>query len=1396
MFADINLLVVNIIAGAFVGYTTKMLAINMLFKKYPIIGGAEIIKDRDNLAISVSELVEERLIKPETLLNEFEKESFRESFQNLIKHIIEDTIIKNIESKEIIKIQDISGFDKTSENLKNFLFENESNILPKALDILYETIELEDVLSHNQLEKVLQKLIQLLSESVSENISSITSKFYEELEKLDIKNILSEKELNTFMDKVIDNDIYKEIQCILLENIDTYFNSIYDGLELDTLIDKIEISLKNKTLIELIGTNNSENSTLNSIVERLVIFINSEKGKIILQDFISTFIDVLKSLDIPLSTLLTRNIEKAIINFMEKNMPEVIDKLEIWLEINKKELEKILHKAIEEHLESENILKQVVGNIFSEEITERYKFIENTIQEVKKLIYESNDSFLKTINRFLDNTQVSDLTFFLEEKILDRKLIFEIILDIINKYATKINFSIFDTFLNKKLSEILIINEIDFKKIFKNYIYTFIIGKIKTDIISTNKLKEILIIYIDSNYSNINGKKLQKYANKEFFDNLNPIITSLANDKNIHGYVLKTASSTIKEVIGEKNINSLVNDEIKTEVLPKFSDLYKSKISDFLFMLKKEKILSIYSGVAKLYSDLCKNESFSKQLTNTLINLMNSLIRKNKMLEGKIKIAIKESFSKFSDNELKDEMNSFMGKELQPIKLLGAFLGALIGIGMYNISFMPNYGDYVKGYWALITYSLSYGITEVGTNWMAIKMLFKPYKPTKFPLFNLNLPFTPGVFPKNKKALAESMVNFIDKKLLSKENMKEILERYKEKWEENIKNALADNNYNLLDQVIYNYTKEHYDSTANVLLDILFKEVNNNKDIISEYIVEEIRKIYLDEKDLEFIKNQISIKINESKEFLGAFLEKDFLKNQNFINTTLNNIISDKLVNEFNKIIFLGIKAAINNYLKDKKLEDIIDINKDLLEKTINKKIYSHFTKEEIKINKKNIIKYFEEKLRDPKIQNIIFEYIETNLIRQDITSDKKIKDIFDGKIISVIIKESDGIIDSLSEYMINIAKNKKELVSKIIISDIEKKGMFETMLVRFGGVRNDIKKIVDIVIEKKLPPYIESKKDELKIILKYYIEKNLSKISLNDLGLKQDVFDSGNITSILQKNLFNNEKLFAILNKLLGNLANDLINNLTIKEVIQLININSFDDLKIRLNSEFSIINNFIKKDNLLDNIENDTNKFLNIIISGLSSNIKISNLINSLDYNKREITINQLIDYIYKNDLFSKVKNDFLNNSLKKANDEFYSFVDQDSLKVDLSRIIHKLTIKKDSTENHEFKYKVKDMLKDTTLSFVEMLNSNLEKNTKIAIEDVFIKSLVDSLRINNREILEPVDFASIIRREVNNMESERIEAMFDFAKPIFKLLIWYGAWGGIIGLFVGLFEASRLK
>jgi len=59
------------------------------------------------------------------------------------------------------------------------------------------------------------------------------------------------------------------------------------------------------------------------------------------------------------------------------------------------------------------------------------------------------------------------------------------------------------------------------------------------------------------------------------------------------------------------------------------------------------------------------------------------------------------------------------------------------------------------------------GIIGYLTNWIAIKMLFRPYEEKK--IFGMKVPFTPGLIPKEKTRIAKSVGNAIGEHLLSSE---------------------------------------------------------------------------------------------------------------------------------------------------------------------------------------------------------------------------------------------------------------------------------------------------------------------------------------------------------------------------------------------------------------------------------------------------------------------------------------------------------------------------------------------------------------------------------------------------------------------------------------------------
>lgn len=106
------------------------------------------------------------------------------------------------------------------------------------------------------------------------------------------------------------------------------------------------------------------------------------------------------------------------------------------------------------------------------------------------------------------------------------------------------------------------------------------------------------------------------------------------------------------------------------------------------------------------------------------------------------------------------------------------------------------------------------------TNWIAVKMMFRPLKPIKIGKFTL--PFTPGIIPKNKGRLAEAIGNTVSNDLLTDDDIKNILlsEDIKNKIKESINDYLnlASANETKLDTLICSYIpKENYDKALNTI---------------------------------------------------------------------------------------------------------------------------------------------------------------------------------------------------------------------------------------------------------------------------------------------------------------------------------------------------------------------------------------------------------------------------------------------------------------------------------------------------------------------------------------------------------------------------------------------------
>lgn len=114
-----------------------------------------------------------------------------------------------------------------------------------------------------------------------------------------------------------------------------------------------------------------------------------------------------------------------------------------------------------------------------------------------------------------------------------------------------------------------------------------------------------------------------------------------------------------------------------------------------------------------------------------------------------------------------------------------------------------------------------------GTNYIAVKMLFRPLKPVK--IGDFTLPFTPGIFPRRKGQLAKALGNAVGNNLLTKEDMENMFlsEEMKEKVLSEINASFfsADDSHTIRSILSKHITQESYEGIKARLEDIVCEKV-------------------------------------------------------------------------------------------------------------------------------------------------------------------------------------------------------------------------------------------------------------------------------------------------------------------------------------------------------------------------------------------------------------------------------------------------------------------------------------------------------------------------------------------------------------------------------------------
>ena len=436
------------------------------------------------------------------------------------------------------------------------------------------------------------------------------------------------------------------------------------------------------------------------------------------------------------------------------------------------------------------------------------------------------------------------------------------------------------------------------------------------------------------------------------------------------------------------------------------------------------------------------------------------------------------------------------------------------------------------------------------TNWLAIKMLFRP-REAKY-IFGMKLPFTPGLIPKEKSRIANKVGETVGTHLLNSDSLSKALkdDKIKAKFNEVAKEKINQviNSNSTLEEALKNTLGENYYALKGNM-------INN----IAKTILESIQE--------EEFKNKLKFYIVDSiKERLNKNPEKiiDFINSNKFREVIINTLEEEKTRDIIGKALLKEVKTLGK---EDLTIEEIIPEN------------IKPYIEEYVKSQKDTLVDIIKNLLRDDEVSHKIKSAINDNI--PSIVSMFLSGDVIYGKLVSLVDKSlseeenKEYICDAalafvhesmkkkVSDVINNVGEEKLEVISDALGDKISKKLNTEEN--------------IDSIISKlncKISSF-NSYEEIIKVLFNDYENILIDNIDSMISQIVNNNQLSGEISKIIEKVFdkflqnslndicYNKQNLENSIMSILDNLYNDFVENKSAK-VLEIVDISSIVEEQI----------------------------------------------------------------------------------------------------------------------------------------------------------------------------------------------------------------------------------------
>lgn len=1368
------------------GYITNKYAVNMIFKEYtPLKIGGAVKKNKEKFIEEISDLVERDIINSETLRNKVLGEDFKIAMQDVGKDFFKESLYEAFENK---KIEEIPGWNETLISGERLLTDTLKEALPKLIGNIGEHVKLENLLSEKQISFIVDYAYKEIVNTVASNdeLKHLLSDLYEEQGEVYLRQLVS-KESGEKVTRIISCEIMNSIDELLESKKET--KSLVDKtlalIDIKTLLKDLQKSIGSKSIDDILSEEEFDKLSL-IIYTKLDELIKSEDGKEKLEDIVEEIFISAKDIDLTVFEILPIHFGRISSEYIIDLIKKAIPYLSSWISDNKIKIENMIDESILESIDNidDDLRKSMISKVKDSMLVDfasKNQIVDKIVNFLEEYEISEEDSYklYSKIIKFLEETKIKDLVNLLEKNnLISEEKIISLILDKWNIEGKELSKLLLKRQTSKTLNKLV---DQDLNKLFNKNIKPKLY-----DLIMNNKAK--IMSYLDKTIFNLVHDKIESLLNSKIKDLFNQEkvddLSSILPNKIVN--ILNQNNSNYKKRIDREISNYVKNVKIQ-DVLKdneeKIVTLITEKTVDFT---KKEVDKYKSYEVKDILDKINRKEDLPEEVSNKLYeNIKNNLPF---IVDGKVKKLIYDNLIKLDEEEICNIAQSFMGKQLKPLSMFGAFLGTIVGLifGFTMTNINGAYGFYNSFTNTLIACILM-GIVGIMTNVIAIWMIFCPYEKNKFisklPLFKV---FSIGYIPSHKNSFASGMAYFIDNELLSGNRVEESFESQKDNFKINIISTIKDSNY----AVVLDFVRNKKNSLAKKTYGTILKLLKKNNHKICNGAGNKLLEIeggkfisvdFINNKANDLIEN-----INQQKNKIREYLE-DKLKT----NKSLQEVLPEELIETINNRIEKDVNNYINKNIENSSIEDII---KNMIFR--NEKTYNYLMDKSIKdiISEKSFLN-IQNSIKTDKFMNIVLLNLKEQLsnylqdyLGREFSEEKRFDELFEGRVKESLDNDIDKITDMVSEKLIGYMKDNNDLIASMVIKIVRKNlNFFVKMAYDFADGDGLVKDVVGTVINNKIENLIVEDKDKLSAILYNYLEREIYPSKVEDLGLK---YTEINISLLLDRLIFalkQNEDFKVNMNN-----TSDLIINsiceIKVENITEIVGVTNIQQAYGKYKEIINTVSNDIV--NNLNNNKEATNELISGLIEEKVMKYFYSiNLVEiSWELNKDDVTymVDNLLEIINSSEVLNyhvlQICRSAYISSIRDTKLDF--MLNKDILNTDMCNTLNLVFADKDFNDKGRVVVEsIIDTFLDDKLSFVS-------EEFKLYMSDNIIDSGLNTIEKNIIPMLRSLDLQSITLEEVDKMHPKEIHELFkSFAGDFFIKLYIYGAFGLIFGVNVYL-------